>query len=147
MKKPISSILVAVDGSSPSFRAADYALELASRYSAKLFLITVTSIPAKYHVTQPDVTQSKEGQREMDDARNWFETYTQKAKQKGIIIWTELVNSHRPVDYVLLEYAEEKNIDLIVTGTRGRNTLGRLLLGSVASRIVTYSHCSVLLAK
>jgi nucleotide-binding universal stress UspA family protein len=46
MKKSISSIVVAVDGSSPSFRAADYALELASRYGAKLFLITVSYVPA-----------------------------------------------------------------------------------------------------
>jgi nucleotide-binding universal stress UspA family protein len=45
-KRSISSILVAVDGSSLSFRAADYALELASRYGAKLFLITVSYMPA-----------------------------------------------------------------------------------------------------
>ncbi|MFY9965429.1 MAG: universal stress protein, partial [Nitrososphaeraceae archaeon] len=61
--------------------------------------------------------------------------------------WTDLINSHRPVDYVLLEYAEEKNINLIVTGTRGRNTMQRLVLGSVASRVVTYAHCPLLLVK
>jgi nucleotide-binding universal stress UspA family protein len=83
----------------------------------------------------------------LDNAENWFEEYTQRAKQSGIIIWTELINSHRPVDYVLLEYAEEKNIDLIVTGTWGRNTMQRLVLGSVASRVVTYAHCPVLLVK
>jgi nucleotide-binding universal stress UspA family protein len=47
----------------------------------------------------------------------------------------------------LLEYAEDKNIDLIVIGTRGRNKLSRLMLGSVASRVLTYSHCPVLLVK
>ncbi|MGB7882592.1 MAG: universal stress protein [Nitrososphaeraceae archaeon] len=83
----------------------------------------------------------------MDNAENWFEEYTQRAKQTGIIIWTDLINSHRPVDYVLLEYAEEKNINLIVTGTRGRNTMQRLVLGSVASRVVTYAHCPLLLVK
>jgi nucleotide-binding universal stress UspA family protein len=83
----------------------------------------------------------------LDNAENWFEEYTQRAKQSGIIIWTELINSHRPVDYVLLEYADEKNIDLIVTGTWGRNTMQRLVLGSVASRVVTYAHCPVLLVK
>ena len=104
-KRSISSILVAVDGSSPSFRAADYALEkLASRYGAKLFLITLSYMPAKYHVTQPDVIESNEGQKEMDDA--WRRTRTQKAKQEEVLIWTEFVNSHRQVDFVLLEYAE-----------------------------------------
>lgn len=91
--------------------------------------------------------ESKERQKEMDNAENWFEEYTQRAKQTGIIIWTDLINSHRPVDYVLLEYAEEKNINLIVTGTRGRNTMQRLVLGSVASRVVTYAHCPLLLVK
>lgn len=80
--------------------------------------------------------ESKERQKEMDNAENWFEEY-----------WTDLINSHRPVDYVLLEYAEEKNINLIVTGTRGRNTMQRLVLGSVASRVVTYAHCPLLLVK
>lgn len=68
-----------------------------------------------------------------------------KAKERGLIIRLELVNSNRPVDYVLLEYAEENNIDLVVIGTRARNRFGRLHLGSVVSRILTYSHCLVLL--
>lgn len=90
--------------------------------------------------------ESKDRQKEMDNAENWFEEYTQRA-QSGIIIWTDLINSHRPVDYVLLEYAEEKNINLIVAGTRGRNTMQRLVLGSVASRVVTYAHCPLLFVK
>ena len=60
---------------------------------------------------------------------------------------TELINSHRPVDYVILEYAEEKNIDLIVVGTRGTSGFKRLLLGSVASSVVSYAHCPVMVVK
>lgn len=58
----------------------------------------------KSHVTQADVIESNEGQKEMDDARR--RTRTQKAKQEEVLIWTEFVNSHRQVDFVLLEYAE-----------------------------------------
>jgi nucleotide-binding universal stress UspA family protein len=43
--------------------------------------------------------------------------------------YMELINSPRPVDYVILEYAEEKQIDLIILETRGRTGFKKLLLG------------------
>lgn len=147
MKKSISRILVAVDGSDDSFRAADYAMNLAAAYEADLFLVTVVNIPEKHDVPKLEATESKERQKEMNGAKNWFETYTLKAKEKRLIIRPELVNSSRPVDYVLLEYAEENDIDLVVVGARGQNTFGRIVLGSVSSRLLTYSHCPVLLVR
>ena len=48
---------------------------------------------------------------------------------------------------MILEYVEKEDIALIVIGTRGRTGLGKLLLGSVASGVVTYSHCPVLVVK
>jgi nucleotide-binding universal stress UspA family protein len=71
----------------------------------------------------------------------------QNAKENNVQLNIELLNSTRPVDYGILEYAEEKKIDLIVVGTRGRTGFKKLLLGSVASSIVTYSHCPVLVIK
>lgn len=147
LRKLVSSILVAVDGSDYSFRAADVAMKLAGDYRAKLFVVTVTHIPEKYHFSQSEVIESEGRQVEMNHANKWYERYTQRAKQNGIVLWTELLNSHRPIDYELLEYAEDKDINLIVMGTRGRNKLTRLVLGSVASRVVTYSQCPVLLIK
>jgi nucleotide-binding universal stress UspA family protein len=47
----------------------------------------------------------------------------------------------------IVEYAENKNINLIVVGTRGISGFKKLLLGSVASGIVTYAHCPVLVVK
>ena len=47
----------------------------------------------------------------------------------------------------ILDYAEENNFDLIVIGTRGRSGFKRLLLGSVASHVITYAHCPVLVVK
>jgi nucleotide-binding universal stress UspA family protein len=46
-----------------------------------------------------------------------------------------------------LEYAEEYNINLIVVGTRGRAGFTKLLLGSVATSIVTYAHCPIMIVK
>ena len=47
----------------------------------------------------------------------------------------------------VVEYAEEHNIDLIVIGTRGRSGLKKLLLGSVASGVITDAECPVMVVK
>jgi len=40
-----------------------------------------------------------------------------------------------------------RGVDIIVAGTRGKSGFRKLLLGSVASGIVTYAHCPVLVVK
>jgi nucleotide-binding universal stress UspA family protein len=51
------------------------------------------------------------------------------------------------VSSIIINHAENENVDLIVVGNRGRTGFKRLLLGSVASDIVTYAHCPVLVVK
>ena len=147
----ISKILVAIDGSEHSFKASEYALELAKSFGAQLYVVTVTYIPASDHLSQKEVLSKSlvedSSNNSMKDAGNWFENFTQNAKEDNIQLKTELINSARPVDYVILEYAEEQKIDLIVVGTRGRTGFKTLLLGSIASSIVTYAHCPVMVVK
>ena len=47
----------------------------------------------------------------------------------------------------IIQYAQQKSIDLIVLGTRGRSGIKKLLLGSTASGVVTYANCPVLVTK
>jgi universal stress protein A len=47
----------------------------------------------------------------------------------------------------IIKYAKEKAIDLIVVGTEGRSGMTKALLGWVASKIVTYSPCLVLVVR
>jgi nucleotide-binding universal stress UspA family protein len=47
----------------------------------------------------------------------------------------------------LVNYADEEEADLIIIGTRGRSGIGKMLLGSVASGVVTYAPCPVLVVK
>ena len=50
-------------------------------------------------------------------------------------------------DDSILDYAEDIDVDLIVIGTRGRSRIKKLLLGSTASGVVTYSSCPVIVVK
>jgi hypothetical protein len=49
----------------------------------------------------------------------------------------------QPHEFIIQE-AKEKNIDLIVMGTHGRTGLDKLLIGSVAERVVGYAPCVVM---
>jgi nucleotide-binding universal stress UspA family protein len=69
-----------------------------------------------------------------------------KANEKNIQIKTEIISSTN-IAGGIVDYAEENKIDLIVIGTRGRTGFKKLLLGSVASHVVTYAHCPVLVVK
>jgi len=69
-----------------------------------------------------------------------------KANEKDIHIKTEIISS-KDISGGILDFAEENNIDLIVIGTRGRSGFKKLSLGSVASHVVTYAHCPVLVVK
>jgi nucleotide-binding universal stress UspA family protein len=140
-------VLVGIDGSVHSFRAAEYAMSISRKCLAKLIVVTVTYLPANSHLSQQEAVEVEAGLSEMEDAKTWFKSFTQRAIQNGIELKTELLNSQRPIDYVILEYAEKEGIDLIVIGTRGRSGLSKLVLGSVASGIVAYSNSPVLVVK
>ena len=47
----------------------------------------------------------------------------------------------------ILNYAESENVDLIVMGTRGRSGFRRVLLGSVASAVLSYARCPVMIVR
>jgi nucleotide-binding universal stress UspA family protein len=66
------------------------------------------------------------------------------AKQYGLQSFEQREGD--PAD-VILERAAALGIDLVITGSRGRRGLARLVLGSVAEKVVRSSHCSVLIAR
>jgi len=51
-----------------------------------------------------------------------------------------------PADSILT-FAEKEGVDLIVMGSRAKTGLDRFLIGSVASKVVAHSKCSVLVVR
>lgn len=81
------------------------------------------------------------------EANKWFAQIAEKASSSGVTLKTEVIASPTSVVPAIVEYAEKNKLDLIVTGTKGRSGFTKLLLGSVASGVVTYAVCPVMVVK
>ena len=82
-----------------------------------------------------------------DEVKKWLNDIEEKADKSGIRFRSEIIIAKRSAVSTMLDYAEEQKIDLIVVGTRGRSGIKKMLLGSVASGLVTYAACPVLIVK
>ncbi len=60
---------------------------------------------------------------------------------------TTKILSHPSAASAITEYADEEKVDLIVIGSHGRTGLTRMLIGSVAEKVVRHAHCDVLVVR
>ena len=147
---PIKKILVAVDGSDPSFNASTYAIELAKRFDAELIALHVIyPIYSQIEIAlSPRAVRLEEVTRkEMEKGKEHVDKVEQKGTEKNVSVKTDVIIGITSVVKEIVEYAEKKKIDMIVIGSRGMTGFKKMLLGSVASGVVTYSHCPVLVVK
>ena len=144
----IGKILVAVDGSNPSFNASNYAIDLAKRYDAELIVLNIVSPVPYSQFEYANIGRMKEIETmEKEKAQQKLDKVKQKATEKKVSVKTDVLIKYTSVVKEIVEYAEKMKIDMIVIGSRGVTGFKKLLLGSVASGVVTYSHCPVLVVK
>ena len=147
-----SKIVVGIDGSEESMKAAEYAISIAKLYNAELIAITVLTSDIGYIYSSPGVESPPLTVKEIillagDEAKKWFDEIKEKANKNGIQLKTESIVAKKSLLNTILEFVEEHNINLVVVGTRGRSGIKKMLLGSIASGLVTYSPCPVLVIK
>ncbi len=146
-KVQLRKILIPIDGSQYSLKAAKYAVRIAKDESAQLFCIhCIVGIPYGYINPASSTDQYYEDIK--DKVESWFDEVRLLAKVEGIIeLKTETFMDPHPVINSILDYAISREIDLIVIGTKGRTGLKRFLMGSVANGVVQHAHCPVLLVR
>lgn len=132
------SVLVATDGSECSSLAVDHALEFADATGASLHATYVVDDAVAWDGAGLAVAMDA-----LEDAgRTVLDEVAERAAEVDATVETALL---RGTPYrAIVEYAHEQDVDCIVVGTHGRTGMGRLLLGSVAERIVRLSDVPVL---
>ncbi len=150
----MKKVLVAVDGSDKSLEAADYAMSIVNKERAHLIILNVLDTEPWFY------GQSAYGWATEDELRKVYvheimerEKILAKIKEKAeniniqpkteVLMYPQTISTAAAI----VNYAEKEKVDLIIIGTRGRTGIARMLLGSVASAVVTHAHCPVMVVK
>jgi nucleotide-binding universal stress UspA family protein len=157
--KKIKTILLPIDGSGTSMRAARIGISLSKKFRSDLIGLTVIdlmSLPYGYFLTQPG-TRSHDSilEEKRSEAKKWLvEVKKSMLEDLGesqaveIKFRSEIIEDpYSRVESAIINYAESEGVDLIVMGTRGKSGFKRILLGSVASGVLSYSHCPVMVVR
>ena len=150
---PIRRILVPVDGSKPSIDASVQAIDIAKYLDAELIALYIVSPDIRYDYMEDIITPRLPRALKdvmmiaMQKGERHVKKVQQKASQKKVKVKTDVVIGVSSIVKEIVGYSEKNRIDMIVIGSRGLSGIKKMLLGSVASGVVTYSHCPVLVAK
>ena len=131
-------ILVALDGSIYSEQALDQAISMATICNSVLFAVSVVEAYPKSLNSGPGIKEKIE-----KETRKYLERVERKVAKQNISFETIVHVGRQPHEFIVKE-AKKRNIDLIVMGTHGRTGLKRIILGSVAQKVIGYAPCSVL---
>ncbi|MGZ9188632.1 MAG: universal stress protein [Nitrospira sp.] len=135
--RPLSRILFATDGSKESDKALRFLLtKLQPDAREGLEPIDVVVTHAMPFLNYPELKEA--GGRLVEGCAN-------KLIKAGYVV-DEVVRLGKPAEEIL-KVASKKKVDLIVTGAKGMGAVARFLLGSISTKIVQHSSCSVLVVR
>ncbi|MFB6354387.1 MAG: universal stress protein [Halobacteriales archaeon] len=134
-------ILVPTDGSAGTRRAVDHAIRLAEAHGATLHGLYVVNT-ASYASFSMETAWEGIGDMLRDEGEAAVAAVEERAEAAGVPVETAVLEGSPSREIV--RYAEDQGCDLIVMGTHGRGGIDRLLLGSVAERVVRASEVPVL---
>lgn len=144
---PLKKIIVPLDGSDWSFRAAKYAIKVAKMANAEIIFMHAVVNPPYGDPRSAGIMITAYIKEAEELAELWYVKAGNMASNAGVKFMAETILDVASAADSIVNYAESKKADLIVIGTKGRTGLKRLLLGSVASGVVTHARCPVLVTR
>jgi nucleotide-binding universal stress UspA family protein len=140
----IKKILIPTDGSDYSTRAAEYGIGVAKMLGAEVVVIYVIDMVVLNQISK--VTEREDVERELKQDGQRYINYVLSLAEEAGVKATSLLAKGRPFEQIV-HLAKGLDVDLIVMGTYGRRGAERILIGSVAERVIEYSTCPVLVVK
>ena len=137
-------ILVPVDFSEFSDKAAEYALFLAEKYRADITLLhAIVLFEEDFDEEEQLKMYEKIIQKKEKEREKQLESHRKTAKDRGIEVNSVLLRGISAASSIL-DYISDKDFDLVIMGTHGHAGFKKLLLGSVTEKVVRESPVPVL---
>jgi nucleotide-binding universal stress UspA family protein len=149
--QPIRRILIPLDGSKLGETALAPGLEAALRLNAEVILTRVVGELSAFERAQlaslGDSDLASRMQNDLvTDGENYLGSLVMPPSGSALQVDRQVLISGSPAQR-LLEFAEQKEIDLIVMATHGRSGLSKWVYGSVTDRVLRHAHCSMLVIR
>ena len=142
--KNIQKTLIPTDGSDYSMRAAEYGISIAKMLDAQIMVVYVIDAVVLDQISK--VAERENVERELKQNGQRYINYVLDLAQKEGVKDGSLIAKGNPFEQIV-HLAKELNMGLIVMGTYGRRGAERILIGSVAERVIEYSPCPVLVVR
>jgi len=134
----LKNILFATDFSPAADAAVPFTMQIARSYKAKVYGVHVSRVD-NYMVVTPEswATLAEAAEKEAKENERILNKQLEGVEHEVLIAEGNLWE-------VISNFIKQKEIGLIVVGTRGRTGFGKTLLGSVAEQILRRAQCPVL---
>ncbi len=135
----LKKILVPVDGSEYSMKAAEYSIDFINHNQSELLLLHCHKAFPHY-LGEPNLQNAVDAILEKANKliKPFVEFYKKNDIESRVILLEE------PAGKAIAEAAKHNNADMIIMGSRGLSDLGGLILGSRAHKVLQLTHCPVL---
>ncbi len=135
-------VMVPYDFSDHADHALSIGIEIARRYEGKVELVHVVTPPVAPAAVAGIPTPGFFGPDLSKDLGAVLESRASKAaKAEGVPVSSKVLEGH--TEMLLVDYATQQDVDLIVMGSHGLTGLWRFLLGSVTEKVVRAAECPV----
>ncbi len=133
-------ILLATDGSRYSRTAAERAINYAESYGGALTIVSVVDVPAEFYAEAPDAVDDMIGK-----AKGYVKEVRLRAESAGLK--AEGFVGEGEAHQIITDLAKKEKANVIMMSSHGRTGLRRLLMGSVAEKVIGLAPCPVLVVK
>lgn len=135
-------ILLAVDGSENSLRAAKEAVKLVSLSPG--CNVEVISV-ADFSKSKSEILHTQ-GKEELELKRRQKLAPVEELLRQGKVTY-KLKILHGEPGPTIIDYANKEKVEMVIIGSRGLNALQEMVLGSVSHKVVKRVHCPVMIVK